>query len=600
MNCFLVAINFWTILFMLRRASSNYLSKSKLMMDSNNCFGGSQRLTTLARHLRLYKPPPTFDESDIEEQRIEESAGKLVSQVGFVESATPIASQPERFKPKRAAVLICLFEGDDGDLRVILTKRSSRLSTHSGEVALPGGKAEEGDKDDAETATREAKEEIGLDPSLVSVVNVLEPFLSKHLLRVIPVICILSDKKAFNPAPNVAEVEAVFDAPLEMFIKDENRMAEEREWMGEKYLIHSFDYETDNNQKYMIWGLTAGILIRAASVVYQRPPAFREQNPKFKIPRIADKHTGLLQVQEACLVVHTPLHYTLTVLFIYTVPMLMNMKGKDDIINQSNSTTTLSLSLSPLIELMDSNSIGSVGRLMNIAQQLRLFHTNYNPIEDPTIKDSAGKAVPQDLTTNSESATNPPERIRSKRAAVLICLFEDERGDLRVILTKRSSTLSTNSGDVSLPGGKTDEGDANDVETALREAKEEIGLDPSLVIVVTVLHPLVTKVGITVVPVVGILPDKRAFNPTLNTAEVESIFDAPLAMFLKDQNRRAEEREWMGDKYLLHFFDHETENGVNYVIWALTAGILIRTASIVYQQPPDFQVSEPKFWTRSC
>ncbi|XP_028110358.1 nudix hydrolase 15, mitochondrial-like isoform X5 [Camellia sinensis] len=426
MNCFLVAINFWTILFMLRRASSNYLSKSKLIMDSNNCFGGSQRLTTLARHLRLYKPPPTFDESDIEEQRIEESAGKLVSQVGFVESATPIASQPERFKPKRAAVLICLFEGDDGDLRVILTKRSSRLSTHSGEVALPGGKAEEGDKDDAETATREAKEEIGLDPSLVSVVNVLEPFLSKHLLRVIPVICILSDKKAFNPAPNVAEVEAVFDAPLEMFIKDENRMAEEREWMGEKYLIHSFDYETDNNQKYMIWGLTAGILIRAASVVYQRPPAFREQNPKFKIPRIADKHTGLLQVQEACLVVHTPLHYTLSVLFIYTVPMLMNMKGKD--------------------ELMDSNSIGSAGRLMNIAQQLRLFHTNYNPIEDPTIKDSAGKAVPQDLTTNSESATNPPERIRSKRAAVLICLFEDERGDLRVILTKRSSTLSTNSG----------------------------------------------------------------------------------------------------------------------------------------------------------
>ncbi|KAL7212921.1 hypothetical protein ACSBR2_015592 [Camellia fascicularis] len=260
-------------------------------MDSNNCFGGSQRLTTLARQLRLYKPPPTSDESDIEEQRIEESAGKLVSQVGFVESATPIASQPERFKPKRAAVLICLFEGDDGDLRVILTKRSSRLSTHSGEVALPGGKAEEGDKDDAETATREAKEEIGLDPSLVYVVNVLEPFLSKHLLRVIPVIGILSDRKAFNPAPNAAEVEAVFDAPLEMFIKDENRMAEEREWMGEKYLIHSFDYETDNNQKYMIWGLTAGILIRAASVVYQRPPAFLEQNPKFKIPRIADKHT---------------------------------------------------------------------------------------------------------------------------------------------------------------------------------------------------------------------------------------------------------------------------------------------------------------------
>ncbi|CAL5407128.1 unnamed protein product [Camellia sinensis] len=144
---------------------------------------------------------------------------------------------------------------------------------------------------------------------------------------------------------------------------------------------------------------------------------------------------------------------------------------------------------------MDSNSIGSSERLMNIAQQFRLFNTNYNPIEDPTIKDSASKAVPHELTTNSESATNPLERIRSKRAAVLICLFEYERRDLRVILTKRPSTLSTNSGNVSLPGGKTDEGDANHVETALREAKKEIGLDPSHVIVVTVLQPLVTNVG---------------------------------------------------------------------------------------------------------
>lgn len=49
----------------------------------------------------------------------------------------------------------------------------------TGEVALPGGKAEEGDKNDEDTATREAQEEIGLDPSLVNVVTILEPFLSK-------------------------------------------------------------------------------------------------------------------------------------------------------------------------------------------------------------------------------------------------------------------------------------------------------------------------------------------------------------------------------------------------------------------------------------
>lgn len=56
-----------------------------------------------------------------------ESTTESISHVGFQESMAPM-----RFRPKKAAVLICLFEGDDGDLRVILTKRSSTLSTHSG------------------------------------------------------------------------------------------------------------------------------------------------------------------------------------------------------------------------------------------------------------------------------------------------------------------------------------------------------------------------------------------------------------------------------------------------------------------------------------
>ncbi|CAN1229751.1 Nudix hydrolase 15, mitochondrial [Linum grandiflorum] len=231
---------------------------------------GSNRLLALAQQLRLYSPPPPEDEIDDEK----------AMEVGFQESATPIA---DRFRPKRAAVLICIFEGDSGEFRVILTKRSSGLSTHSGEVSLPGGKAEEGDKDDGDTATREAKEEIGLDPSLVDVITVLEPYLSKHLLRVVPVVGILRDRKSFTAVPNPAEVESIFDAPLEMFIEDENRRVEEREWMGEKYLLHYFDYET-GDKKYVIWGLTAAILIKAASVVYQRPPAFLEQTPKFKIP----------------------------------------------------------------------------------------------------------------------------------------------------------------------------------------------------------------------------------------------------------------------------------------------------------------------------
>ncbi|GMN43610.1 hypothetical protein TIFTF001_012815 [Ficus carica] len=151
--------------------------------------------------------------------------------------------------------------------------------------------------------------------------------------------------------------------------------------------------------------------------------------------------------------------------------------------------------------------------------------------------------------------------------------------------------------EVSLPGGKVEEGDADDVVTALREAKEEIGLDPSHVNVVTVLQPFVTKIGMTVVPVIGVLQDRKAFIPAPNAAEVEAIFDAPLEMFLKDENRRAEEREWKGDKYFLHFFDYEADNK-KFVIWALTAGILIKTASVVYERPPEFLERRPIFWIR--
>ncbi|KAF9683644.1 hypothetical protein SADUNF_Sadunf04G0035300 [Salix dunnii] len=227
----------------------------------------SQKLLSLAQQLRLYKPSDSLN--------------------------NPIRRQngiPQSAKPKTAAVLICIFEGNDGDLRVILTERSSRLSSHSesrnglrsiaGEVSLPGGKREEGDADDVETALREATEEIGLDPSLVDVVTVFEPFMTKYAMDVVPVVGILFDKKAFNPVPNVNEVETVFDVPLEMFLKDENRREQEKEWMGDKYLLHFFDYQS-GSKMYTIWAITASILIRAASVVYQRPPAFQERKPTF-------------------------------------------------------------------------------------------------------------------------------------------------------------------------------------------------------------------------------------------------------------------------------------------------------------------------------
>ncbi|KAI3719015.1 hypothetical protein L6452_19902 [Arctium lappa] len=227
---------------------------------------------------------------------------------------------------------------------------------------------------------------------------------------------------------------------------------------------------------------------------------------------------------------------------------------------------------------MDSNNITRSPKLLDLLQRFRQ------------------SASVSPLSVAAES--NQSERFkRPNRAAVLICLFE-EGHDIHVILTKRSSKLSSHSGEVSLPGGRTDEGDKDDIETALREAKEEIGLDPALVDVVTVLEPFITKGNVTVVPVIGILWDKQLFNPVPNAEEVESIFYAPLEMFLKNKNRRQEEKEFQGDKYVLHYFDHETNNKV-YVIWALTAGILIAAASLVYQRQPDFQPRMPSFWNKN-
>ncbi|XP_048141523.1 nudix hydrolase 15, mitochondrial-like [Rhodamnia argentea] len=238
----------------------------------------SHRLATLARRLRLYKPPPP-GQTDRQQQHEKPDCSETVVGRRLETTTESLHRRPNR---ARAAVLVCLLEGSGhgSDLRVLLTKRASTLSAYPGEVSLPGGKREDGDADDVATALREAKEEIGLDPSLVEVVTVLQPFVTKIGMTVVPVVGILSDKNAYRPAPNPAEVEAVFDAPLEMFLQDENRRVEEREWMGDKYLLHHFDYQTAD-KKYGIFALTAGILIRTASIVYQRPPAFAELCPKF-------------------------------------------------------------------------------------------------------------------------------------------------------------------------------------------------------------------------------------------------------------------------------------------------------------------------------
>jgi hypothetical protein len=103
--------------------------------------------------------------------------------------------------------------------------------------------------------------------------------LMQHLLAVTPVVGLLRENSKFTPTGNPAEVESIFDTPLEMFLKDEAHRYKDQIWQDTVYRVHFFNFETLDGVKYSIWGLTASILIRAACVIFQRQPAFMEVAP---------------------------------------------------------------------------------------------------------------------------------------------------------------------------------------------------------------------------------------------------------------------------------------------------------------------------------
>ena len=153
-------------------------------------------------------------------------------------------------------------------------------------------------------------------------------------------------------------------------------------------------------------------------------------------------------------------------------------------------------------------------------------------------------------------------------AAVLVCLFE-QRGEARVILTRRSSQLRSHRGEVAFPGGRLEAGEAP-VVAALREAGEEVGLDPAAVEVVGRLAPVATVSSTSLVtPFVGLLAGRPRLRA--DPREVEHAFDVSLVELLADGVYRQE--RWPvpggpGDR-AVHFFDLPDD-----VVWGATARIL--------------------------
>ena len=232
---------------------------------------------------------------------------------------------------RRAAVLILLFADKRGDLRVVLTMRASSLRSYSGQAALPGGKAEEGETA-FQTARREALEEIGL-PSDDS--KLPPPFRVEHLceiptnlakteLVVRPCVGFLhshdeqtgqdaSVAETLLPRLDAKEVAAVFSAPFKNFLQAEDDPSQKNlpgkpsdwyqgtwtNWHQSRWRMHNFFVPVtnqivskpkktegqkvagdrlDSRQRYKVFGMTARILVDVARVAYEQEPTFEHNS----------------------------------------------------------------------------------------------------------------------------------------------------------------------------------------------------------------------------------------------------------------------------------------------------------------------------------
>ena len=155
---------------------------------------------------------------------------------------------------------------------------------------------------------------------------------------------------------------------------------------------------------------------------------------------------------------------------------------------------------------------------------------------------------------------------RYKDAAVLIG-FRDVGGEANVILTQRTAHLKSHAGQVAFPGGKIDPEDASPEAAALREAHEEIGLDPSLVTVIGRLPDYLTGSGYRITPILAHVAAEARLEA--NPEEVESVFEVPFSHLMNLENHKRESRVWQGTER--HFF---TIHHVERYIWGVTAGII--------------------------
>ncbi|KAK7454493.1 hypothetical protein VKT23_011247 [Stygiomarasmius scandens] len=211
------------------------------------------------------------------------------------------------------------------------------------------------------------------------------------------------------------------------------------------------------------------------------------------------------------------------------------------------------------------------------------------------------------LTANGFDKTDISQHPRS--AAVLVLLFE-KAGQLRVLLTTRSKQLRTHPGQTALPGGRKDVTDRDFIETALREANEEVALPRHCpnVHLLGALQPYTTLMGFRVSSVVAFLSDNSILDRLKpNPAEVDRIFEHPLEGILDPQIVKVDEvstkpDDWPYEQELFHNYDDEVVPALGNTVYrvhhfrttaslvtGLTSDILLDVAEIAYGRLAAFE-----------
>lgn len=151
-----------------------------------------------------------------------------------------------------AAVLIAVT--DRADPGIVLTQRTETLRNHAGQVAFPGGRADPGDVDLVATALREAEEEIGLPPRVVTVVGLADRYQTVTGFQVTPVLGVIPPDLILKPAE--AEVAALFEVPLSFLLDPAHHQQVSASWRGRTRHFYEILW---NDRR--IWGATAAMIV---------------------------------------------------------------------------------------------------------------------------------------------------------------------------------------------------------------------------------------------------------------------------------------------------------------------------------------------------